>query len=83
MNSIYTLIHVFRLILVIVRLYLNFTHVMLAFSLPLIHQHSSSRLQHSAHSHINIRFLSLSQHHHFRLNYFRIHLVDNELEKIY
>jgi hypothetical protein len=46
---------------------------------------SNSRLQHLAHSHISIthnRLLCLSQHHHFKLNYFRIYFLDNKIEKI-
>jgi hypothetical protein len=63
----------------IVWLYLTLAHAMSAFSLPLTHHGSSSRLQHPAHIHIS--FLSPSQHHHSRLNHFRIHFVDNEFEK--
>jgi hypothetical protein len=41
-------------------------------------------LQHSAYSHISIRHINilLSVNHYSRLNYFRIHFVDNEFEKI-
>jgi hypothetical protein len=52
---------------------------MSASSLPLTHQHCSSRLQHLAHSHITL--LPPNQHHHSRLNHFRIHFMDNEFEK--
>jgi hypothetical protein len=41
-------------------------------------------LHHPVHSYISIshiRLLSLSQHHHSRLNHFRIYFVDNEFEK--
>jgi hypothetical protein len=53
---------------------------MLVFSLHLAHQRSSSRLQYPTHSHISL--LSSSQHHHFRLNHFRIYFMRNEFEKI-
>jgi hypothetical protein len=42
-------------------------------------------IQYSRHNHISIsyvRLLSLNQFHHFRLNHFKIHFVDNEFEKI-
>jgi hypothetical protein len=68
-----------RLVLVVAKLYLNLTHAASTFSLLLTHQRSSSRLQHLAHSHIIL--LSLSQHHHFRLNHFKIHFVDNKFKK--
>jgi hypothetical protein len=64
---------------VVAMLYLNLTHATSAFSLPLAHQRSNSRLQHLAHNHISL--LSPSQHHHSRLNHFKIHFVDNEFEK--
>jgi hypothetical protein len=69
-----------RLVSVVVKLYLNSVHAMSAFSIPLTHQRSSSRLRHLVHTYISL--LSISQHHHFRLNPFRIHFVDNEFEKI-
>jgi hypothetical protein len=65
-------------------LYLNLDHVMLAFSLPLDHHCSSSNLQYLVHSHINISHVSLlspHQHHHSRLNHFKIYFVDNKFEK--
>jgi hypothetical protein len=65
-----------RLVLVVAGLYLTLVYVMSAFSLLLTHYGSSSRLQS-----ISISFLSLSQHHHFRFNHFRIHFVYNELKK--
>jgi hypothetical protein len=64
----------------VARLYLNLAHVTSAFSLRLIHQHSSSRLQHLVHSHINIRHISIfspSQYHHYRLNHFKIHFTSS------
>jgi hypothetical protein len=70
----------------VVRLYLNLVHVTLAFSLALIHQHSNSRLQHLAFSHISISYISIlssNQHHHSRFNHFKIYFVDNEFEKTY
>jgi hypothetical protein len=65
---------------VVVSLYLNLAHTTSAFSFPLAHQRSSSRLQHPALNHINISHISIlfpSQHHHFR-----IYFVNNEFEKI-
>jgi hypothetical protein len=49
----------------------------------LSHSHPST-LQHqiaasTPHNHINL--LSPNQHHYFRLNHFRIHVVDNKFEK--
>jgi hypothetical protein len=73
-----------RLVPVVVWLYLTLTHAMSAFSLPLTHYGSSSSLQLLAHSHISISHISLlspSQHHHSRLNHFRIQFVDNEFKK--
>jgi hypothetical protein len=52
-------IHCIRLVPVVIWLYLTLAHATLAFSLPLIHYVSSSRLQLPAHRHINL--LSLSQ----------------------
>jgi hypothetical protein len=49
-----------------------------AFSFSLIHQ-CSNRLQHLVHSYISL--LSSNQHHHFRLNYFRIYFINNKFEK--
>jgi hypothetical protein len=72
------------LILVVIWLYLTLIHVTLIFSLPLIHHDSSNRLQHLAHSHISISHINVlftSQHHHSRLNHFRIYFMDNEFEK--
>jgi hypothetical protein len=48
-----------RLVLVVACLYLNLNHSMSNISLPLDHQHSSSSLQHLAHSHISISHISL------------------------
>jgi hypothetical protein len=73
-----------RLVLVVTWLYLLLAHATSAFSLPLAHHGSSSRLQLPAHSYINIRHINLlspNQQHHSILNYFRIHFVDNKFEK--
>jgi hypothetical protein len=72
-----------RLVPVIVRLYLNLIYITSTLSFPLAYQRFRSRLQHLAHSHISIILLSLSQHHHFSLNHFRIYFMDNEFEKTY
>jgi hypothetical protein len=64
-----------RLVSVVGWLYLTLIYVMFAFSLSLAHYGSSSRLQLLVHNHISISRTSLlfsSQHHHFRLNHFRI-----------
>jgi hypothetical protein len=68
-------------------LYFNLDHATSAFSHPLDHQHSSNSLYQpttfSSH-HISITHVSLlspSQHHHYRLNHFKIHFVDNEFEE--
>jgi hypothetical protein len=74
-----------RLVSVVVWVYLILTHVISAFFFPLAHHDFSSRLQLLAYSHISIRYirlLFLSQHHHFRLNHFKIYSIDNEFEKI-
>jgi hypothetical protein len=60
-------------------LYLTLAYVTLAFSLPLTHYGYNSRLQLLVYS--NISLLSSSQHHHSKLNHFRIQSVDNEFEK--
>jgi hypothetical protein len=76
----------FRLVQVVGCLYLNLDHATSAFSLPFNHLRSSSSLQYLAHNHISISHVSLlspSQHHHFRLNHFRIYFVNNEFEKTY
>jgi hypothetical protein len=65
-----------RLVPVVTRLYLTLIHATSAFSLPLVHQRSS--IQATAH---HISFLSPSQHHHSRLNHFRIYFWDNKIEK--
>jgi hypothetical protein len=73
-----------RLVSVVASLYLATVHTTSAFSPPLVHQRSSSRLQYLAHSHISISHISLlspNQQNHSRLNHFRIHFVDNEFEK--
>jgi hypothetical protein len=64
-------------------LYLSLDYVTSTFSLHLDHQCSRVvciSLHQSIQSHISI--LSLSQHHHYRLNYFKIYFVDNKFEKI-
>jgi hypothetical protein len=69
----------------VVWLYFTLTHGTSVFFSPLVHHGSSSRLQYSAHSHINInhiRLLSHSQHHYFRINHFRIYFLDNKIKKI-
>jgi hypothetical protein len=73
-----------RLLPVVACLYLTLAYVMSAFSFPLVHHGSSSRLSHPAHNHINICHISLlfhSQHHHSRLTYFRIYFLNNKIEK--
>jgi hypothetical protein len=53
-------------------------------SLSLIHHGFNSRLYLSAHSYISIRHispLSSRQQHHYKLIYFKIHLVDNKFDK--
>jgi hypothetical protein len=73
-----------RLVPVVGCLYLCLNHATSAFSFPLDHQCSSSRLQHPAHSHISIIHVSLlspSQHHHSRLNHFRIYFWTTKLRK--
>jgi hypothetical protein len=73
-----------RLVPMVGWLYLNLNHTISVFSLPLDHQCSSNSLQHSNHSYISIshvNLFSLSQHHHSRLNHFRIYFVDNKLKK--
>jgi hypothetical protein len=68
-----------KLVAVVVSLYLILAHTTLAFSPPLIHYGSSSRLQLSANIYISI--LSPSQHSYSRINHFRFHFTNNELKK--
>jgi hypothetical protein len=73
-----------RQVLVVGNLYLNLDYATSVFSLTFDHQHSSSSLQYPTNSHISISYVSLlsnSQHHHYRLDHFRIYFVDNEFEK--
>jgi hypothetical protein len=68
------------LVPVVTYLYFTLTHTTSVFSLPLVHYGSSSKLQLSAHSHINL--LSPSPHNHSILNHFRIYFMDNKFKKI-
>jgi hypothetical protein len=56
----------------------HWNHATLAFSLPLTHHGSSSRLQLLTTA---TSAFSPSQQHHSKLNYFRIHFVDNKFGK--
>jgi hypothetical protein len=66
-------------------LYLVLFCARLYFSLSLVHHDFNNRLELSAHSHINIGYISifsLNQHYYSRLNHFKIYFVDNKFDKI-
>jgi hypothetical protein len=71
--------------LVIIWLYLHLIYVISAFSFSLVYHDFNNRLQLTAHNYISISHISLlstSYHPYFRLNYFKIHVMDNKFKKI-
>jgi hypothetical protein len=75
-------VRMLSLVSTIVHLYLNFDHVISVFSLHLDH-HRFSIQPIVIISITYISILSVSQHHHYRLNHFKIYFVDNKFEKTY
>jgi hypothetical protein len=72
-------------LLVIIWLYLHLIYVISAFSFSLVYHDFNNRLQLTAHNYINISYISLltpSHQPYFRLNYFKIHVMDNKFKKI-